>query len=396
MPCVPAVPVTCVPVGDAVGAAAGDVLGNAFAEAMRDGASWVVRTTIGWWIEVPAIDLEASPAATIRGYVLWLAAAVAVGGAIWQGVVVAVSRRPEPMFTAVRGLFYLALWSAIGIVGPAAALRAGDSFSSWVLDRAAGGQASERLLRLASLSTVDSAGAVIVLGLAMMLLGLAQAVLMMLREGSVVVLSGAVVLAASGSLTQATRPWLPRVLGWMASLICYKPAAALVYASALAMVGDGDDPRTVVLGLTMMLLAVIALPALMRLFTWTTSTTSGGGGGMAAMAGATAAAVHTYAALRGDGAVHQSEHIRSDLGRTNASRSSATSPGMGAFAGGSTAATTAAAGAGSAGGASAAAAGPAAAVVMGAQAAASTAKRAAQEAGDAMSDDHRPGRGDAT
>jgi hypothetical protein len=384
VPCVPAIPVTCVPVGDAVGAAAGGVLGNAFAEAMRDGAAWVVRTTIGWWIDVPAIDLAASPATTIRGYVLWLAAAVAVGGAVWQGVVVAVSRRPEPMFMAVRGLFYLALWSAIGIVGPAAALRAGDSFSSWVLGRAAGGQASERLLRLASLSTVDSAGAVIVLGLAIMLLGLAQAVLMMLREGSVVVLSGAVVLAAAGSLTQATRPWLPRVLGWMAALICYKPAAALVYASALAMVGEGDDPRTVVLGLTMMLLAVIALPALMRLFTWTTSTASGGGGGMAAMAGATAAAVHTYAALRGDGAVRQSGYIREDLGtgaKTSGSSSAPSATGL-AASGSSGAATTA----GSAGGAGAAAAGPAAAVVIGAQAAASAGRRAAQQAGDAMSD----------
>jgi type IV secretion system protein TrbL len=114
---------------------------------------------------------------------------------------------------------------------------------------------------------------------------------------------------------------------------------------------------------------------------------------MAAMAGATAAAVHTYAALRGDGAVHQSDHIRSDLGGTNVSRPSSMSPAMGAFAGGSSGATTAA---GGSGGAGAAAAGPAAAVVMGAQAAASTAKRAAQEAGDAMSDEHHPGRGGTT
>jgi hypothetical protein len=385
VPCIPAVPVTCVPVGDAVGSAAGGVLGNAFAEAMRDGATWIMRTTIGVWIDVPAIDLAASPASTIRGYVLWLAAAVAAGGAMWQGVVVAVSRRPEPLLSALRGLFYLALWSAIGIVGPATALQAGDAFSSWVLDRAAGGQASERLLRLAGLSTVSSSGAVIVFGLAMMLLGLTQAVLMMLREGSVIVLSGAVVLAAAGSLTQATRPWLPRVLGWMAALICYKPAAALVYASALAMVGDGDDPRTVVLGLAMMLLAVVALPALMRLFTWTTGSASSGGGGAAAVAGTTAAAVHAYAALRGDGALRQSENIRTDLG-TPSSGSPAPGwslPGPTAGAGAATGGSPRAATGGTSG---AAAAGPAAAVVLGAQAATSAANRAAREAGDAMSD----------
>src|SRR5689334_4358025 len=103
MPCVPTMPLTCLPVGDGIGAAAGGVLGNAFAEAMRDGASWVIRTTIGWWIEVPAIDLASSPAGTIRGFLLWPAAAVAVAGLIWSGVVMAISRRPESLFTAVRG-----------------------------------------------------------------------------------------------------------------------------------------------------------------------------------------------------------------------------------------------------------------------------------------------------
>jgi hypothetical protein len=398
MPCVPSMPLTCVPIGDAAGAAAGGVLGNAFAEAMRDGAAWVIRTTIGWWIEVPAVDLAASPADTIRGYLLWLAAAVAAASAIWQGAVIAVSRRPEPLFTVIRGLFYLALWSSIGIIGPAAALRAGDAFSSWVLGEAAGGQASERLLRLASLTTVESDGAVILLGLAMMLVGLVQAMLMMFREGSVVVLSGAVVLAAAGSLTQATRPWLPRVLGWMAALICYKPAAALVYASAIAMVGEGDDPRTVVVGLTMMLLAVVALPVLMRLFTWTTASTSSGGGGMAALAGTSAAAIHAYAALRSDGgggAQRQAGHIRDDLGSTRTPVPLSTSSAGAASAATASPAAAPAAGAVGGGGAAsagAAAGGPTAAVVLGAQAAASTTDRAAGRAGDGMTDTE--GKGD--
>jgi hypothetical protein len=377
-------PLSCVPIGDAAGAAASGVLGNAFAEAMRDGASWVIRTTIGWWIEVPAIDLAASPASTIRGYVLWLAAVVATAGAIWQGVVIAVSRRGEPFFAAVRGLFYLALWASVGIIGPAAALRAGDAFSSWVLGEAADGEASERLVRLAGLGSVDSAGAVIVLGLAMMLVGLVQAILMMFREGSVVILSGALVLAAAGSLTQATRPWLPKVLGWMAALIAYKPVAALVYASAIAMVGEGDDPRTVVVGLTMMLLAVIALPALLKLFNWTTAGAGGGGGGgMAAVAASSAAAIHAHAALRstsdgeGRGGERQAEHIRHDLAPTvwgtspaaatpSASASTSAAPAASSFAGAG----------------SAAAAGAGAAVVMGAQAT----ERAARRGGEVMND----------
>src|SRR4051812_28635897 len=319
MACIPGLPAACL--GSAASGIAGNlatgVVGNGFADAMRDGAAWVIKTTIGWGINVPALDLTTSPAAIIRSYVLWVALVVAVGEVIWQGIILVVTRRPEPALDVGRGLFTLALWSALGVIGPAAALRAGDAFSVWVLDAAAHGNAADRLIRLASLSGIDSAGAVILLGLLMMLAGLAQAVLMMFREGALVILAGVVVLAAAGSMTRGTRPWLPKVLGWMLALICYKPAAALVYASAITLVGEGDDPRTVVVGLTMMLLALVALPALMKLFTWATGSTSAGGGGLSSVAGASVAAIYAGVSLRSaphSSAASQASILRSDLG----------------------------------------------------------------------------------
>jgi hypothetical protein len=387
MPCIPGLPVTCL--GDVTGAAGGVVtgaLGNGFADAMREGAAWVIKTTIGWWIDVPAIDLAASPAATIRSYVLWLAAAVAAGGIIWQGVLLAVSRRSQHALDVGRGLFTLALWSAVGIAGPAAALRAGDAFSVWVLDTSAHGQAADRLVSLASLNGIQSPGAVIVLGLLMMLAGLAQAVLMMFREGALVILSGVVVLAAAGSMTHATRPWLPKVIGWMLALICYKPAAALVYATAITLVGEGTDPRTVIVGLTMMLLALVALPMLMKLFTWASGSATGGGGGLATLAGASAAAIHAGVALRSapsSSAAAQAGNVRADLGPVAGPPSS----GAGSAAAGAShlAGGTSGAAAGGAAAAGAAAAGPLAAVMV-AQAAAQTATRAAGVAGAAMTE----------
>jgi hypothetical protein len=140
---------------------------------------------------------------------------------------------------------------------------------------------------------------------------------MMFREGALVVLAGVIVLAAAGSMSRGTRPWLPKVLGWMLALICYKPAAALVYASAITLVGEGDDPRTVVVGLTMMLLALVALPALMKLFTWATGSASAGGGGLSSVAGASVAAIYAGVALRSaphSSAASQANHLRSDLG----------------------------------------------------------------------------------
>jgi hypothetical protein len=328
MNCNPMIPATCLvaaggqaastAVDGAVGSAVG-VASDGFAAAIRSGSVWVVKTTIAWWIDVPAIDLNTSPVATIRGYVQWIAVLVAVAGVIWQGTLMAISRRPEPVLAVGRGLFQFALWTAIGVAGPAAALRAGDAFSSWVLSKAAGGQAADRLSALAGLSSVGVAGAVIVLGLVMMLVGLVQAVLMLFREGAIIILSGVVVLAAAGQLVGATRPWLPRVLGWMLALICYKPAAALVYASALALIGDSTDPRTAFVGITMMLLAIIALPTLMKLFTWATGAVASSGGGLAALAGASAAGLHAAAAMSSTSSDHHSRRqhedtLRRDLG----------------------------------------------------------------------------------
>ena len=221
MTCIPGLPVTCLPGLPGPGDVADGLLGNAFATAMRDGAAWVIKTTIGWWIDVPAVDLTTSPAATIRSSILWISLVVAAAGVIWQGILMTLSRRAEPALAVGRGLFLLAVWSGVGIVGAAAALHAGDAFSSWVLDTAAHGQAVERLTALAGLSRITSPGAVILLGLVMMLAGLAQAILMIFREGALVILSGVVVLAAAGSMTTATRPWLPKVVGWMLALICY-------------------------------------------------------------------------------------------------------------------------------------------------------------------------------
>ena len=80
MACDPFHPVACAT--GAVADAATASLGNSFADAMREGASWVIKTTIGWWIEVPAIDLVSSPAAQVRGYVWWLALVVAAAGVL--------------------------------------------------------------------------------------------------------------------------------------------------------------------------------------------------------------------------------------------------------------------------------------------------------------------------
>ena len=75
-------PASCIPGGrrDRL-----DVGTSGLAHALQSGAEEVMKTTMGWWVNVPSIDLAATPVQQIQGQVRWLAVVVAVAGTIWQG-----------------------------------------------------------------------------------------------------------------------------------------------------------------------------------------------------------------------------------------------------------------------------------------------------------------------
>ena len=278
----------------------------------------MITNTVGWWINVPSIDLEQTPVQDIQHVVFWLALCVAVAGVVWQGIRMVLTRKPNGLVDIGRGLVTVAAWSALGITGVSMALHAADQFSSWVLDQGAQGAVAGRLAALASLAGVSSSGAVLVLGFVMIVVGLFQAVLMFLREGALIVLTGLVVLAAAGNFTAVTRPWLQRLLAWMLALVVYKPMAAPIYFAALRTVGEGQDARTVFIGITMLVLSIVAMPALLKFFHWAVpAATTGGAGGIGALAGAASTGFYAMAYAGGSGrhgAVEQAQFLRSDLG----------------------------------------------------------------------------------
>src|SRR5262249_20219438 len=127
---------------------------------------------------------------------------------------------------------------------------------------------------------------------------LVQAVLMLFRQIALVILAGTLPLAAAGVSSPMTRPWLRKVTSWMLALICYKPAAAAVYAVAFTMIGSGSSAPTVLMGFVTLLLSVVPLPTLMKFFTWTTGAIASNDGGGGQIFGAVAAGAMAVGALR--------------------------------------------------------------------------------------------------
>jgi hypothetical protein len=417
-------------------AAAADAAADSVLDAIADpvgSALSVIFALLISWLLIPAVDLlgrcapwveaggpqcTASPSLQLRQWMIPVTGMVLLGGLTWQGVLTAVTRRGQPLLQAGKGLVSAAAWGAVGIAGTQLALRAGDQYACWIigqsLDAGSGGcdpsgiasgllvdQAVTNLTLL--LSVTGTPFLTIIFGLVVLLIVLVQLLLLVFREASIVILAGLLQLAAAGVVTRGTAGWFPKLLSWTLTLIAYKPIVATVYAVTFMMLGGPDDAtavrhaaaipaeqdpagqlRWLVLGLAMLVLSLVALPAAAKFFSWTVGqTASGGGGGMlagAAMAGMYALGSHQPAPA---GAADQARATEQALpppppAATGAATPPTPPPGSG-FAGGAAAGSTgasgvtgaAAGGAAAGGGAGAAAGGPvglaAIAVVQGAQ-----------------------------
>lgn len=330
--CNPFVPVTCTGViVDGVNAPGAvrdsmvDMILDGLAGAVREAIQWVAALLTSWTL-VPSNSLcptsgsdpgqwaadwvvqcndASGPAQQLRGFMLPITILVLVGGLVWQGITIVISRKGEPLLQAVRGVWNTALWGSIGVAGTHLVLKAGDSYSMWLLNEAIFKDSDKppNEAMSAALGGLLLPGAavapfvMILVGVVVILAAVAQTILMVFREGSVVILAGLLQLAAAGSVTRGTSQWLQKTLGWSLALALYKPAAVSVYATSFVMMrGNGRDW---LMGLGMLALSVIALPALMKFFTIFTGGVASGGGGLG-MAGAGAAAgLHAASSVRG-------------------------------------------------------------------------------------------------
>lgn len=243
---------------------------------------WVIENTFTWWIDTPGLDVgkQRTVIEQIRGYMLPLAVAVLVGGLMVQGIRMSLLRRADPMVQAGRGLLTFGLVSGAGTTAVITAMEAGDSFSTWVLNKSTQGHFIPRVTEVLTLDELTfNPGVVIILGFFGFAASLVQAILLVLREPAAVVLAGTMTLAAAGKVTKATEGWFPRVTGWCLAVIAYKPVCALVYATAFAFIKNAENTQAVFVGFAMMILSIFAMAPLTRLFSWTVGEVGSGGGG---------------------------------------------------------------------------------------------------------------------
>lgn len=288
---------------------------EAVSRAISQAIAGLVRTTVTWWVGVPSVDVGDQPVVDhLRAWFLPIAVAVTVGGLIAAGARMAVARKANPLIDVTGGLLVIAVVGAIGALVTNMLLKAGDAWSAWVLGQSIGERFGQRMADLLSLEGA-APGFVVVVGVIVLVLSAVQAVLMLLRETAIVILVGMLPLAAAGAMAPGMRGWIKRVVAWLLALICYKPAAAAVYATTFTFIGSGHSgTRERLMGVCALILSLVALPVLIKFFTFATGTVGQhSGGGILGTAVGAMVAVGSLRAGGGGSAAAQAQYTSSRM-----------------------------------------------------------------------------------
>jgi len=338
---------------------------------------------------------------------------LAVLSVIIGGIRMAWEQRAQPGKDVIQSLITLVVVSGAGLAVITLAVTAADAFSVWVLNgatdcdvSAAGasqcfGTNIATMVALTSTSPIGLIG-ILLLGTIALLMTYVQVALMVVRGGLLVILAGVLPLTASFTNTQMGKQWFGKIIGWTLAFILYKPAAALIYAAAFSLTGtdafqkDGGGIWSILTGLALMLMALIALPALLRFVAPMTGVVAGGGasglalaGGAGMVGGELATGAVRRMSSSGVGATsggggQSAAPSGASSGASSTGGAVATAGKAAAPSGAGAAAGSSAAVGGAAAGGAAAAAGPAAPVVLGAKMAGDVARGAANAARGAV------------
>lgn len=281
------------------------------ARSFQEGEVRLVGYLTSWWVRWPTAAPQTDkggnaigPVGFITTHTFWLVGILAVCGLLFAAGRIAWERRGEAARQALSGMVTLTVVTGCAVVVVQYATQAGDSYSNWIINQSLDqhivndSAINEHLFRgelaaIASLAnTTLSTSLVLMLSIFAIVSMLIQLVMMVARIAMVALLTGLLPIGAALSSTADGRVWWKKMQGWLIAFVLYKPAAATIYAFAFAGMNTvGKDATTKasagtaqLVGIVTIILAVLALPALMRFITPMVSATTTGPGGSATAA----------------------------------------------------------------------------------------------------------------
>ncbi|MFG1955046.1 hypothetical protein [Micromonospora sp. NPDC048830] len=277
------------------------------AEQASKAAAEMLKTLVTGWLSLSTPDVSqgscrldgarkldcSSTVAYLREYTTWAVAAIAVAAVLIAAIKMALERDGREAGSFAKGLVTMVVLAVAGVPGVQLLIGIGDEYANWILSASADGDLGKRLLLLAPAPATTGMPALVVAGISLMIFlsTMVQLLLLLARNAGLVLLAGLLPLAASAGISGSGRSIRDRYLTWLLALVLYKPAAATIYAAVFWLIGKGQSLTDLLTGLVMFCMAIVALPALMRLIAPAVSVLSTGGSGVAVAAGSAAGQV---------------------------------------------------------------------------------------------------------
>lgn len=304
--------------GDGICAATEGFINSLF-HGVTDSLGGLAKSLGSFWVNTPSIPLTGKDNAVyfIRESTSWYVAALLVVSVLIAAGQMMWTRKGQPLTDLLASLLKFAIMNAASVTGVTLLLRSGDEFSAWIIGRSTDEGFDKALSTLIgpevfkSGITVGIAIFAIVMGIIAIIVAVIQIGLLIVRSAMALILVGTLPLAFSATNTSWGKQWSQKHVSWLIAFILYKPVASLVYAAAFKVFGsvgkvDGDDGQRMmyfICGLVLMIAALFALPAMMRLIVPAVGAASGAGAMFAgaAVGSAASGAVNFGSRIRGAG-----------------------------------------------------------------------------------------------
>ena len=258
---------------------------ESMATALGDGYVQMLKMVTTFWVKINVGTLDANPDGVIvmlRNVTWWWLLVIACVGAIIGATKLAINQDAREGQLIFKGLVRTVLVAGGGVAVINLLSVSSDKTSSWIIGQAMAAHADQgfSLFLGGSALTQLAPGILFLVALFGILASMAQLILLVFRAAFVTVMAGILPLAAASSVTSAGIEWFNRLAGYTLAAIAYKPVAALIYAAAFKLMGSTSGPLGVLEGLAMVILAILALPSMMRLFVPAMGVASAGASGM--------------------------------------------------------------------------------------------------------------------
>jgi type IV secretion system protein TrbL len=248
---------------------------NALASGLADATGDMLASLGTIWIRlnVPNIWTGGTTSSTVQylhSQVAYLVGFLAVLGIMIGAVRLAVTQRAQPGVDLVQGLFILVIVTGCGVPVIALLVGAADEWSQAIIANALhGGDFGRNVAEMLKLSGPQLAPILAILfGLVAVFVSGLMICALAFRAAMLVLLAGLLPVAAAMTTTQTGRMMMKKYAAWVISLVAWKPCAALIYAAAFRLMGarelDASGVGSILIGLTLMTAAVLALPALLK------------------------------------------------------------------------------------------------------------------------------------